>query len=88
MTKKLALGFLVAISAVGCSTNGEIICEKIMDECHLGETFFAGISTSECAEELDKEMTETQGEDCASCIDEASCTTITNGGCDAECTFE
>ncbi len=58
-----------------------------MDECHLGETLFPGVSTSECSEQLDKDMTESQGEDCATCIDEASCSTITNGGCEAECTF-
>jgi hypothetical protein len=86
MTKKLVLGLACGLLGLGCSSSGEIICEKILDECHLAD-LFPGVSTEECAERLDKDMTESQGEDCASCIDEASCSTIVNGGCDPECSF-
>lgn len=81
MTKNLLLALTLGLLASGCSSDGEIFCEK-MDECN----FLDGVSVEECAERVDKGGTEGERADCAACVDEKSCSSIDNGSCDADCT--
>jgi hypothetical protein len=71
---------LGSLSAVACASDATVICEK-MDECNLLE----GQSVDDCTEEVDKAGTDSTRADCAECVDEKSCTTISNGGCTLDC---
>lgn len=81
MKKNWILGLALGLFAMGCSSDGEVFCEK-MDECN----FLSGMSVDECSERVDKAGTEGERADCAACVDEKSCSSIDNGSCDADCT--
>lgn len=81
MKKRWAIGVLFAFSALACSSEGEVICEKL-DECNI---LAPGYSVEDCAEEAEDELNSSQLTDCATCIDEKSCNSILGGSCNADC---
>lgn len=81
MTKKLVLVLALGLSAMGCSSEADVICEKL-DECNV----LAGRSLEECVELVEKAGTEGERADCASCVEEKSCSTLTETySCVDEC---
>jgi len=80
MKNRYLLGVLLGLLSIACSSEGEIICEKA-DECNL----LIGQSIEDCAEDVEAELNSSQLTDCATCVDEKSCSSIVGGGCNAEC---
>ena len=81
MNKRWAIGVLFAFFALACSSEGEVICEKL-DECNI---LAAGFSVEDCAEEMEDLLNSSQLTDCATCVDEKSCNSIIGGSCNADC---
>lgn len=73
--------WLVLILAfAGCGSDAGTICGKL-DECNALE----GLSVDDCEERVEKLGTDSTRADCAECLDSKSCSTIDNGGCNADC---
>ena len=78
-----AMTLIVCVAFLsGCFNDAETICEKA-DECNI----LVGQSVEECVEDVEKQGTDSEIEDCATCAEEKSCGSIVAQACDSECRF-
>ena len=78
---KLLLVLGLGLLSIGCTSDAEAICDKL-DECNS----LTGTSVDECTEEIEDEVSEGAISDCSDCVDDESCSDLTNtDACDSEC---
>ena len=79
---KLLLVVSLGLLSIGCTSDAEVICDKL-DECNS----LTGTSVDDCTDELEDEGSENALEDCADCVGDESCSDLNNtDACDSECT--
>ena len=82
----VCIACLSGIVALSCGSSdapsGQATMCKKLQECNL---LASGTSEADCEQNVQKNYTSSQINDCANCANGKSCTTIVNGACDAAC---
>lgn len=78
----LSFALIVGASSLSaCSSPAEVACEKVK-ECGL---FGSSDTLEECVKEVEEELSPGQLEECAECVEEASCSNLHDKSCSKAC---